>query len=341
MMRIFRASFLAFICALLLPIPTLEAQSNNDLDGITVEKLEENGLYGNFYYPNGHSHMPAVIVIGGSESGIGFADAFGPALADSGFATLALPYHNYKDLPKALKEIPLSYFDRAIKWVRHHPATDSNRIGLIGHSRGGEGALIVASRNHNVKTVVASVPGAYKAPAVDLCNYPELSAAWSANDETLNFLPKERKTEPKKEDESWREWYKRTADSRAADERQSSFEALRKNADFEKVAIQVENISGPVLFLSAGQDKTWASEAMSDYMISRLRKKDFSFANAHINYPEAGHLFFSPPGSGAGPRGTPVCGSSQWGGSKKLSDIDEQARLASWRATIAFLRSYL
>ena len=62
---------------------------------MATEQIQENGLYGNFYFPEGSTDLPAVIVISGSESGIGFADAFGPALTDSGFATLALPYHNY------------------------------------------------------------------------------------------------------------------------------------------------------------------------------------------------------------------------------------------------------
>ena len=62
---------------------------------MATEQIQENGLYGNFYFPEGQPDLPAVIVIGGSECGIGFADAFGPALTDSGFATLALPYHNY------------------------------------------------------------------------------------------------------------------------------------------------------------------------------------------------------------------------------------------------------
>lgn len=272
-------------------------------EGVAQEQLREDGLRGKFYFPGGRTDLPAVIVIGGSESGIGFADPFGPALAESGFATLALPYHNCEDLPETLKEIPLSYFDRAIQWVRRHPATDPDRVGLIGHSRGGEGALLVASRNDAIQAVVASVPAAYSAPAVDLCQYPALSAAWSEAGKPLSYLPKERQTEPKRDDETWREWYRRTAASRAADERQRSFEAILEHPDFEDVTIPVERISGAVLLLSSGQDETWASEAMSDYIVSRLRAQDFSYPNAHINYPEAGHLFFSPPGTGAGARG--------------------------------------
>ena len=331
---------IAFFLAAPLTSPTAEAQPANQA-GVTTEQVQENELYGNFYYPQGDTDVPAVIVIGGSESGIGFADAFGPVLADSGFATLALPYHNYKDLPKTLKEIPLSYFDRAIQWVRQHPAADADRIGIIGHSRGGEAALLIASRNDAVGTVVASVPGAYTAPAVDLCNYPALSAAWSAEGEPLPYLPDERQTEAKREDETWREWYERTAGARAADERQSSFETIREHPRFEEVAIPVEKIRGPVLVLSAGEDETWASEAMSDYIVSRLRSGEFSYPNAHINYPEAGHLFFSPPNAGAERRGTPACGSSRWGGSEDLSEADQLAREASWRATIRFMRDHL
>ena len=144
------------LLALLVSATLGQSASAQEKARYTVEEVETDGLRGRFYYPTGGTALPAVVVIGGSESGIGFADPFGPALADSGFAILALPYHNHESLPDALEEIPLSYFDRAIAWTQHHPATDPDRLGLIGHSRGGEGALLVASRNDAVRAVVVA-----------------------------------------------------------------------------------------------------------------------------------------------------------------------------------------
>ncbi len=327
---------IAFLAAALLG-PTASAQETLPY---TVEKLETDGLYGRFYYPTGQTNRPTVVVIGGSESGVGFSDPFGPALANIGIAVLALPYHNYETLPGALELVPLEYFDRAIAWVQDHPATDSDRVGLIGHSRGGEGALLVASRNDAVRVVVASVPGAYAAPAVNLCNYPSLAAAWTQGGEPLAYLPTDRQTEPKRDDETWPQWLARTEEARTSDARAQSFETLKEDSRFESIAIPVERISGPVLFLSAGQDEVWASAAMSAYMVDRLRERGFVHPTAHVTYPKAGHLFFSPPGLRAGARGTPAC-SRSGGESERLSAADEEARESSWAILVAFLRTYL
>lgn len=42
-------------------------------------------------------------------------------LANHGFAVLALAFYSYEDLPKAMKEFHLEYFEEAVNYMLQHP----------------------------------------------------------------------------------------------------------------------------------------------------------------------------------------------------------------------------
>ena len=48
-------------------------------------------------------------------------------------------------LPSSLENIPLEYFERALRWLAKQPAVDPHRIVTFGSSRGGEASLLIAS----------------------------------------------------------------------------------------------------------------------------------------------------------------------------------------------------
>jgi hypothetical protein len=105
--------------------------------------LEKDGLRGFLYYPAEGGPFPGVIILGGSEGSLfeGWARAF----AANGFAALTLAWFAYPGLPEELVEIPLEYFDRAVAWMQAHPQVRTGRLGLMGGSKGGELAPLVAS----------------------------------------------------------------------------------------------------------------------------------------------------------------------------------------------------
>lgn len=256
---------------------------------VETKEINENGVYGNLYYPKLGKNLPTVIVVSGSGGGIEFSNSFGKPLAEKGFAVLALPYWKYRDLPKNLSEIPLEYFYKAISILKNEAVVDSTKLGIIGFSRGGELALLLASKTKDIKTVVALSAGAYVAPNIDFRNWWKLKSAWTENNEELPFLPKERAVE----EGNWQKVFEQIKLGRNRDSLLVEFEAIKNHSDFEKSALKVEKISGSVLLISGGQDMTWASEAMSDYIIERLHKKQFNNFNAHLNYPLAGHDFIT------------------------------------------------
>lgn len=267
-----RITILLTICA----IVSMHGQ-NHDLE-IIEEKLDEDGLYGKFFYPKGRQNLEPVIVIGGSEGGIWLSETYGYPLAQEGYAALALPYWRYEDLPKALKLIPLEYFDKAIDWVQKHPVTTGGKVAMIGNSRGGEGVLLIASYNPTVKAVVGAVAGDHLAPSIDWNDWNNRTSAWSREGDTLAFSMGGAQYN---KETGWLDY----------------FEDLGEPEDYEEAAIKVENINGPIMLISAGDDKIWPSQEMSDRIVRRLRDRNFPFFNSHINFPLAGHAFVTPPES--------------------------------------------
>ena len=111
--------------------------------------------------------------IGGSEGGL---PAFGAALlASHGYPTLALAYFKEPGLPKTLRDIPLEYFARALRWLGAQPAVDASHLVVDGVSRGGEAALLIgATFPELVHGVVACTPSSWVNGS-----FPSGGAAWT------------------------------------------------------------------------------------------------------------------------------------------------------------------
>ena len=272
----------------LLLLVTTFATGQTD-ENIEIKEIDENGVFGKLFYPSKKTNLPTVIVISGSDGGIEFPEKFGKPLAKNGFAVLALPYWKYKTLPNKLSEIPLEYFYKAIDLLKKEEVVDKNRIGIIGYSRGGEGALLIASKSKDIKTVVGLSPGANVAPNIDFRNWFVLKSAWTENNVELPFLPKERSVKK----DSWDKVFEQLKLRINQDTLRADFLEIKENPEFEKSAIAVEKINGPILLISGSKDLLWAAETMCDYIIQRLHNKEFPNMNIHINFPLAGHDFIT------------------------------------------------
>jgi dienelactone hydrolase len=128
------------------------------------------GVDGILFTPATRARRPAVLLFGGSEGGNSMADAAG-LLAAHGYPTLSLTYFGRPGLPKELVNIPLEYFARAVRVLRRSPGVDPRHISVMGASRGGEAALLIASTFPKlIHGAIGLVPSAtvYPAPAAEL-----------------------------------------------------------------------------------------------------------------------------------------------------------------------------
>lgn len=231
--------------------------------------LAENGLVGRLFVPEGAGQHPAVIVLGGSEGGVEWSVPWGIPLAERGFVALALAYFGTDPLPARLQSIPLEYFSTAIDWVRRHPRVDPDRVGLMGFSKGAEGALLVAATHPTIRAVVAAAPSHVTWPGIT--GDPRVAApSWTRAGATVPFVPYDLRgglTTP--------------------------FEAYTRslaNASAVTAAeIPVERINGPVLLVSGKGDRLWPSTLMAERVVERLRRHDFRFDAFHLQVEGAGH----------------------------------------------------
>lgn len=220
---------------------------------VTMTLVHDHGLVGVFYQPSGEAPHPGVIVLSGSGGGVPSAASSPGGLASRGYAVLALAYFGVDGLPRSLHNIPLEYFGTALDWLSAQRSVDPRRIGVLGTSRGGELALLLASVFPQIRTVVAYVPSDVVWGG---CCDSRNEASWTFGGRALTWV-----------------------------------NPARPNDLFaaERAAIRVERIRGAVLLISGRRDQVWRSTEMADRVIARLRRSQFAFPYEHLAYNDAGH----------------------------------------------------
>jgi dienelactone hydrolase len=128
------------------------------LPSVTATAVHSGGLYGVLSRPAGHAPAPGVLVLGGSEGGLNpYVLREAALLADHGYAALALAYFGEPGLPRTLANVPLEYFGRALAWLGRQSGVRGDRLGVVGHSRGGELALLLGAHYPQLRAVVSYV----------------------------------------------------------------------------------------------------------------------------------------------------------------------------------------
>jgi dienelactone hydrolase len=291
---------------------------------LTRVPLKQDGLRGALYHPSRGGPFPGVLILAGSGGGI--YEWLARAFASQGFAALTLAYFQYEDLPPELVEIPIEYFQKAAEWLRRRPEVRPDRIAVAGGSKGGELALLLASRFIDFQAVVAWTPAEHVWEGLSLKfldpDY-EPRSSWSFNGEPLPFIrfrptPEERELEKTGRLESFVALHERSLDLAGRD-------AL------EKAAIPVERIKAPILLISGTHDQTWPADRFCESIVDELKDCRFNYEVRRLSHPGAGHMSFLPSLITAGRDGIS-------GGNPRA---DSRAGFISWEETLNFLRRHL
>jgi len=295
----------------------LKRTYQNPDEGLVQVLMDANGCKGFLYHPKTGGPFPGIILLSGSGGGMNttLAEVF----ASNGFAALALAYFRYPELPGFLEEIPLEYFLGAVEWMQNHSAVQKTRLGLVGHSKGGECALLLASLYDAFDAVVAYVPSAY----VWKCVSPDVKSSWSLGGKGLPFISTiETKEEVQQfyrgELSSIRKWFT------------DGLEAAEPDL-IEKATIPVENIRAPIFLASDTDDRTWPSSQFCETIVKRLEANHFVYEYKHIRGEKAGHHVYYPdfiPGIDLGVNGGEARDKVKWS-------------LIVWKETLAFLDRHL
>jgi len=224
-----------------------------------------------YYPPTGEEKNVAIILIGGSEGGL--PNYFNIERFNKlGYPCLMVGYFGTKNTPARLEMIPLDYFEQVINTFKTNPEVRDKKIVVYGGSKGGELALLLASRFKQIQGVIAGVPSAVVFQGIG----GRPVSSWSYKGEQIPFVPYAPFDYSKIVNSQYVELYKLS---------------LEQTEAVEKALINVENINGPILLLTGKEDKMWPSSQMADMIIKRLDEKEFPFWYKHIAYQNAGHNF--------------------------------------------------
>ncbi|MGH7025457.1 MAG: acyl-CoA thioester hydrolase/BAAT C-terminal domain-containing protein [Caulobacteraceae bacterium] len=283
--------------------------------GPTGARVNQPGVFGNYFAARGAGRHPAILLLGGSEGGLGLgATREAKALQAQGFSVLDVSYFGAPGQPANLANVPAETFSRAITWLQARPDVAPTHIGIVGGSKGAEAALLAASRDPRIKAVVVGMPSSVVWPGISYTR--TMQPSWTEGGQPVPFLP-----------------YAFGSDYRniygAYD---NGLKALAAHPD---AVIPVERINGPVMLVCGMADILWPSCPMSDEIVARLKAKGFRRKVELLRYANAGHAVFGPPVDPSNPA-YPTLGSL--GGT---ADGNNAARKDDWPRAVAFLRAAL
>ena len=295
-------------------------------DDITCQVVRERGLVATLFHPLDDGPRPGVILLGGSEGGLHEMDA--ALLAAHGFSVLALAYFGTDGVPPFLVNIPLEYFGTAIDFLQAHESVAGGRIGAMGGSRGGEAALLIGSIFPAIGAVVSTVGSGVLTqgigPGSDLLEMAGTPVpSWSWRGLPLPYL-RNRLTP---------EFRRQIADGVPVELGRIFEPGLADPREVEACAIEVERIRGPVLLVSAGDDRMWPSGPLSEVAARRLAAA--GLAHEHLHFADAGHPIAPPPFGSTADLLSPGPGVTfAMGGTPRAN---AHARAEAWRRSIEFL----
>lgn len=278
------------------------------------ERVTIAGNIANFYPGPEGQRSPAVLVLGGSEGGLGEgADSRGRLIHAEGYSVLVLSWYRMPGQPERLENVPLETFYSALDWLAARPEVDPRRIAMLGVSKGAEAALLVASRRPDkVRAVAAIMPSHVVWNGFDWTFVPVSGSSWSEGGRPVPHLP-----------------------IVTADWTGNVYgPALATLAQHPEAIIPVENFAGPVLLACGEADSLWPSCTMARAVRDRRAERGGG-PTLLLAYADAGHAGHGPPVAPGSP-GYDSLGSL--GGS---NEGNAAARADGWPKTLTFLAEAL
>lgn len=257
---------------------------------VVPRDIREDGLVGLLFEPL-QDPRGATLVLGGSRGGVD--EALAAPLAEAGFVVLALAYFGTDGLPDQLIEIPIETVERGLKWLRDQPQVARRRVGLLGASKGGELALLAASRfPEHLAAVVgfAASPIVWQAVPSDRRDWQRPPrSSWTADGEPVTFLPYARPGLGAMLRTAGAALVRRPLVVRDIYDR-----ALDNPAQVADATIALERITTPILLVSGTDDRLWPSSRLAELAMQRLASQERPYRDEHLRYEGAGHLAGRP-----------------------------------------------
>ncbi|XP_066970705.1 acyl-coenzyme A thioesterase 1-like isoform X2 [Macrobrachium rosenbergii] len=258
---------------------------------------------GSLFLPPGDGPFPGVVDMFGTAGGL--LEFRSAQLASRGFASLALAFFNYDDLPKGLEEFDIAYFEEAVEYLLKHEKVINQSVGVIGISKGGDLALSMATYIPEVKAAVA----------INGCN-ANVQAEFKLSSRIIPGLQFD------------------VSRAKFENEILDCFDVLDDSLSMPEAIIPVEEADANFLFLVGRDDRNWKSVEYADHAVNRLIRAGKSNFEECI-YNDAGHLIEPPysPFSRASYHGL-LSSPNMWGGQTQPHC---EAQVQAWQRVTNFL----
>ena len=201
---------------------------------------------------------PVVLMLGGSEGGRFSATHPMPVmLHQGGFHVARVAYFGTPDTPPHLDRIALDPFDDLIATLAADPLVDARCIFVLGASKGGELALLLAADNPRLTAVAAVVPAhvVFQSSRITLQRY----SSWRRGDVPLDFVPYPRLSMASLRGVLGLSGYR--------DMHQA---ALANDSAVTQALIPVARITAPLFLAGSADDSIWPSDHMVQHIATRL-----------------------------------------------------------------------
>jgi dienelactone hydrolase len=262
--------------------PAVEARPARDLPCAPIDEPYVGTLCTPEPTPQAPPRYPAIVFFGG-YGGDGEARRLALEFAQRGYVTAAVSYFGAPGTPRTLVDVPLEIGVRAVAALAARVDVDPERLAVMGSSKGGEYALLVAASTPAVKAVIANVPSPFAWYGLGVGGAPD-GCSWSRAGRPLPCVPLAPGS-----DASWR-----SRDERRPIAFRAHYEAARDNsAAVARAFFPLERIAGPVLCLAAGDDQVWNSEAQCALAMDYLRAHHHPFSDRARTLEGAGHVYLN------------------------------------------------
>lgn len=245
---------------------------------VTTHKINQDGLQALLVLPVKNTHnstqaLPSVIILGGPEGGIQGATETGKKLAEHGIAALAVGYFGMPELPATLNNIPLEYFNAAIKYIdtsTQLTRNQCNQIPVIGSSRGAELALLLGTNNKHFAPIIAISPSSHSWGALG----DKDAAAWTVNNQPVPFVPRHSNPDYSVSQFVGIDYFRQEL----------------KHPDAKNAVIESSKINGQVLLIAGDDDRLWPSAEMAENIYAQFANRGLEQQVEKLIFPDAGHV---------------------------------------------------
>ncbi|MGX4607818.1 acyl-CoA thioester hydrolase/BAAT C-terminal domain-containing protein [Priestia sp. JNUCC 25] len=223
-----------------------------------------------------------IILLGGSDgSRSGLSFLAGP-LASRGFNVLVVGYFNEDGLPEKLEEIPLEYFEQVFAWIKENPITYDDKIYIHGTSKGGELALLLASKYNIISKVAVSAPHVYCFQALNGLMSGANVSSWSYKGKSLPFIPVD--------NDIFYEHQRQCLEMNIPFGFTTTYKkSVEREKRKEEARIKIENAHADLLLIAGQKDNVWNTYEACLEIMDNLKKNNYKYNYTLLDYEELGH----------------------------------------------------